>query len=341
LNPYKALPPECFWRTGVASQHPTTIERLYRKKFSITPQDRISTAGSCFAQHVANYLKRRGGNIVDVEPPPPGLSPRDARAYGYLTYSARFGNIYTIRSLLQLLDDAKSGTVRDADIWESEGRFYDGLRPAVEPKGLNSREEVREHRIKHLSHVLSMFHKTDVFVFTLGLTEAWLNSESGTTYPMCPGTIAGKFDAKIHKFHNFGFSEILADLRHIRSELKSLGPDMRFLLTVSPVPLTATASGKHVLVATTHSKSILRAVCGAISEEFPDVDYFPSYELITSPMSRGFFFESNLRSVTDAGVEAVMRVFFSEHSFKRAAPSPAPDPSVDIVCEERLLEAFA
>jgi len=324
----------------VASQHPTTIERLYRKKFSITATDRISTAGSCFAQHVAKYLKRRGGNIVDVEPPPPGLTPRDARAYGYRTYSARFGNIYTIRSLLQLIDDAKSGTVRDADIWESEGRFYDGLRPAVEPKGLNSPEEVREHRLMHLSHVMSMFRMTDVFVFTLGLTEAWVNGESGTAYPMCPGTIAGKFDPKIHKFHNFSFSEILADLQRIRSELKRLRPEMRFLLTVSPVPLTATASGKHVLVATTYSKSILRAVCGAVSEEYSDVDYFPSYELITSPMSRGFFFESNLRSVTEAGVESVMRVFFSEHPFKGAVPSPVSDAPVDVVCEERLLEAF-
>jgi len=32
----------------------------------------------------------------------------------------------------------------------------------------------------------------DLFVFTLGLTEAWLNARDGTVYPMCPGTIRGR-----------------------------------------------------------------------------------------------------------------------------------------------------
>ena len=36
-------------------------------------------------------------------------------------------------------------------------------------------------------------------------------------------------------------------------------PKLRILLTVSPVPLTATAGDDHVLLATTYSKSVLRA----------------------------------------------------------------------------------
>ncbi|RMH43080.1 MAG: GSCFA family protein, partial [Alphaproteobacteria bacterium] len=123
----------------------------------------------------------------------------------------------------------------------------------------------------------------------------------------------------------------------------------RYLVTVSPVPLTATASGQHVQVATTHSKSVLRAVCGELAQNLRAVDYFPSYEIITAPATRGIFYAPNLRSVTPAGVETVMRTFFAAHDPGGKAPGRAPDADArpatggenDVVCEEALLEAFA
>ena len=123
---------------------------------------------------------------------------------------------------------------------------------------------------------------------------------------------------------------------------------MRQLITVSPVPLTATASDQHVLVATMYSKSVLRAVAGQLYADHRDLDYFPSYEIIAAHPSRGFFFEGNLRSVSPAGVETVMRSFFSEHgggtSGRRKGRGGAPaaeGAGEDVVCEEILLEAFA
>ena len=95
--------------------------------------------------------------------------------------------------------------------------------------------------------------------------------------------------------------------------MQAYNPDLRFLVTVSPVPLTATATDEHVLVATTYSKSVLRSVAGALAMEFADIDYVPSYEIIASPWSKGAFYESNLRTVTAEGVSSVMRVFFAEH----------------------------
>src|SRR5690606_21748827 len=125
--------------------------------------------------------------------------------------------------------------------------------------------------------------------FTLGLTEAWENAETGVVYPTCPGVIAGTFSETKYRFVNYDFPQVLADMQEARALLKEINPEMKMLLTVSPVPLTATASGNHVLVATTYSKSVLRAVCGSMVETFDDVDYFPSYELIASPSARGFF----------------------------------------------------
>jgi hypothetical protein len=83
----------------VTEADPLTISDLYQKKFDISPTDRIATAGSCFAQHIATHLRQRGYNILDVEPPVPGMSRETAHKFGYALYSARYGNIYTSRQL--------------------------------------------------------------------------------------------------------------------------------------------------------------------------------------------------------------------------------------------------
>jgi hypothetical protein len=75
------------------------------------------------------------------------------------------------------------------------------------------------------------------------------------------------------------------------------------------VPLIATYENRHVLVSTTYSKSALRVVADAVSRNISGVDYFPSYEIIAGPQSRGRFFANDLRTVTPEGVEAVMDVF--------------------------------
>jgi hypothetical protein len=134
-------------------------------------------------------------------------------------------------------------------------------------------------------------------------------------------------------------------------EARPEGPS--FLLTVSPVPLTATNSGNHVLVATMESKSILRAVAGKVAREIENSSYFPSYEIINAPPYRASFFEPNMRSVTLHGVDQVMKTFFSGLSKefhvtppvnsergKHRLPPEAFQSQLDIKCEEELLAAF-
>lgn len=147
-----------------------------------------------------------------------------------------------------------------------------------------------------LAAIRKAIKESQRFVFTLGLTEGWINKTEGYTYAMCPGTLAGDFDPEEHLFKNFSFSEIRTDLVAALRAIREADPKIGFLLAVSPVPLTATASGEHVLVATTHSKSVLRGVAGEVSGKFGYVDYFPSYEIITAPAFRGMFYEPNMRS---------------------------------------------
>ena len=328
-SPYENLPSSAFWRPAVAEQSPWETG-IYRKRFEITRETKVATAGSCFAQHIATWMRRDGFNVLDVEPSPQFLRGKPLLSFGYGLYSARYGNIYTVRQLLQLAQESLGRFDPGDIVWAKGDQYIDALRPNVEPEGLPSPEIVRQHRADHLRQVALLLAKTDLFVFTFGLTEAWVHRELGTVYPTAPGTIAGTFSDDTFVFKNFTFSEIKADFVAFRELLKTLNANVKFLVTVSPVPLTATASGKHVLAATVYSKSVLRAVVGELYDEFDDVDYFPSYELIGTPFTRRSFYHDNLREVRKEGVETAMRNFWRsmEEQFSRPRRKKLLRPSI-------------
>jgi hypothetical protein len=127
---------------------------------------------------------------------------------------------------------------------------------------------------------------------------------------MCPGTVAGAFDGNVHQFRNLGYEECRDDLRRFCETVRSVNPQLRVLLTVSPVMLVASYESRGALQSSIASKSILRAVADACCSELEAVDYFPSFEIISGPQSRGMFYEANYRDVNSDGVALVMDVFF-------------------------------
>jgi hypothetical protein len=348
-HPYTGLPADRFWRTGVADLAPKDIAGLWQPKFAITPSTVIATAGSCFAQHFSRALRARGYSWRDFEPSPIGLPDDLAQAYHYGVFSFRTGNIYTPKMLRQWLTWAFDPSAQPSAIWQEGGRYYDPLRPAIEPSGFDSAAELHSARETTFAALRACVAQSDVFVFTMGLTEAWINRDAGFEYALCPGTGAGQFDAQRDGFVNHPYDDLLADLRASVQLMRGVNPQIKLLLTVSPVPLTATASGAHVLMASSQSKSVLRAVAVQACELGDYVDYFPSYEIITHPVFRGAFFAPNMRSVLPKGVDFVMQHFFSDQARAFGAPAAVSVPVIkdynsdedDLACEEAILSAFA
>ncbi len=313
-HPYETLPDDRFWRTAVANRDALEIEGLWKPKLAIGRRTRIVTAGSCFAQHFSKALVARRYRWLDFEPGPAGLTAEQRKDYHYGTFSFRTGNIYTPRMLLQWLTWALTDTNPPEVAWEKDRRFYDPFRPGVEPGGFVSVDEMLTSRAETLAAIAAAVKGAQVFVFTLGLTEAWQDTHLGVEYAVCPGTVAGRFDADRHVFMNHGFGALMGDMTAALRLLFRTNRRLQVLLTVSPVPLTATASGQHVLTATSHSKSLLRAMASELVTAQARVDYFPSYEIITHPVYKGRFFAPNLRSVLPDGVDHVMSHFFREQA---------------------------
>lgn len=351
-HPYKSMPDSAYWRRSVAAEG-AEVDPLMGDFPRIGPSDKVATAGSCFAQHVARHLAASGFTYLVTESAHPFIPEAAARAAGYGTYSARYGNIYTTLQLVQLFDRAYGSFAPEDDVWLApDGKHVvDPFRPTIQPGGFASEREMRADRAQHLARVREMFETLDLLVFTLGLTETWISRADGAAFPLCPGVAGGTFDPARHEFRNLRTADVRAQIEAFAARLRGVNPAARIILTVSPVPLAATASGNHVLPATIYSKSVLRAAAQEAAEDLAGVFYFPSYEIVTGPQARGRFFAEDLREVTEEGVEHVMRIFLRHATGGLAAPpDPAPEAAaadaydarvgewVETLCDEALLD---
>lgn len=339
-NPYRGIKDHQRWKTAVANPPADAVDPVVRTGFTLGRDTRVATAGSCFAQHIARALKGSGYSYFIAERSD-GLAEAEALARNFGIFSARYGNIYTARQLVQLFDRSEGTFVPAEPAWlRRDGRYVDPFRPQVEPDGFATEADVAAARDRHLAIVRRLWRELEVFVFTLGLTEAWCSTVDGAVFPLAPGVAGGAFDPAVHAFHNFTAAEVEADLLAFVAKLRTVNPAARIILTVSPVPLIATYEDRHALTSTTYSKAVLRVAADAVAAREPGVDYFPSYEIVTGAHARGAYFESDLRSVTDAGVDHVMRTFLRHYG-------EAPDLSgirreqaqnQDIVCDEEMIE---
>lgn len=345
-NPYSGLPDHAFWSRAVAGRAPDQVRPAARPGFGIRPSDRVATAGSCFAQHISRALTAKGYGYLVTEP-----GPEDQ---GYGVFPARFGNIYCARQLLQLFQRAYGLFEPEEKAWRTaDGRVVDPFRPRVQPGGFADEAAMRADRDTHLAAVRRMFEATDVLVFTLGLTEAWVSERDGAVFPLAPGVAGGPGDAAHIRPHNFTVEETVADLTTVIAMARAIRPGLRVLLTVSPVPLKATFEDRHVLVSTGYSKAVLRVAAGMVSDQTPGVDYFPSYEIVTGIQAGPGIWADDLRSVTPDGVSRVMAELARSYLDQAAgtevptaarAAAPTADQRAEqavlaqVICDEEAIE---
>ena len=215
-NPYQSKGPEQFWRSAVAALEPGDVAPIPVKRFSLSQGSRIATAGSCFAQNVAQTLRQlQGVEFLQTEPNDPGQP----------LFSAAYGNIYTVAQLRQLFEEAFSIRTPPPAAWlRNDDRWVDGYRPTVFEGGFASPEDVLQSRVQHLDAVRQMFTSCSVFVFTLGLTEGWRSEAGEAVFPMPPGIVTDRSPETNVRFHDYSYQEIFEDLAGFIGALRGVRP---------------------------------------------------------------------------------------------------------------------
>jgi hypothetical protein len=304
MHPYSEMPYSNFWKSAVAGQPVGLVDPMQNQpSFIIRKNDKVATMGSCFAQHVSKLIQDLDLNFLVTD------SDLGAKQDGVGIFSARYGNVYTVRQALQLIETARDGEFLNYEIWQTEKGFVDSLRPNAIPGNFSAKDKVIEDR-EHLRIAINkMISEMDVFVYTLGLTEGWLSKLTGQVYPIAPGVLAGDFNTSLHESYNDNYTLIRGQLKKFLDIIRTKNANCKIILTVSPVPLAATHGSQHILAANIYSKSILRVVAQEICATFDEVYYFPSYEIIVGLAQPGNYFQPNLREIYPRGIDHAMRVF--------------------------------
>jgi len=226
----------------------------------INYHDKLLMLGSCFSEHIAGRLSNLKFNVI---PQPLGIvfNP-DSLAKPFIQMFQ--GKTYTKKDLLF-----------QNDIWYS--KFHHGVFSDVDAGVLlelmNKTQADFEEGIKYAK-----------FLFiTLG--SAWV-------YRLKEG---GEIVANCHKIPQLNFTKELLDADMIVSiwtkilgQLKQLAPQLQVVLTVSPV--------KHLrdgVTENTVSKSMLLVAIHRLKLLYPDLTYFPAYELVNDDLRDYRFYEQD------------------------------------------------
>lgn len=330
-NPYISLPNSSFWKKHVV-EGDSIGELIPAKTFKIRPTDQIMTAGSCFAQNLGIYFR---------DSPKVSFVQAEALTDSDPVFSARYGNIYTTRQLLGLfLESITDSCDRNCAVQrEEDNQYVDIHRPFIHPRGFGVESEVAQARKSHISFTKQAFEKCDVFIFTLGLTECWIDNRTSRALPACPG-IYSAIPSSTYSFQLLDLEDVIKDMELFILGFTQLRPNVKIITTVSPVPLTATYTNRDVLSATLLSKSILRTACAILERDFECVYYFPSYEAVFNPFMPTLGYKDNLRSVRQSTIDNVMRqfekIYFSDQD--SSGLDLLRDAESDVICDDVEIE---
>jgi len=267
----------CRWPDGRVSED--RLEGLTKVSiqpgFTFTNKDKIFTIGSCFVREIEKYLYQLGFIIPALTVKIPADERISKTANDIL-------NKFSVHSMENELRWAFSGIgMNDEDFYlmAGEGKWHDAqmvhnLTPASLQRVIERRQIVTE--------LMRQVPECRVIVITLGLAEAWFDTKTGLYLNGMPPQAAIRRERDRFRLDVLAYDEIVASLERIHDILQENGhPDFKMLITVSPVPFKASFAGKDALIANTYSKSVQRAAAEAFAAHHANVDYFPSYEIVT------------------------------------------------------------
>ena len=105
-NPYSGLSAEHFWKPSVAQLSKQDVDPVLDRCPKSSLATRLLRPEAVSLNIFQRISSQLDFDFLDVEPAPSGVLPGAAAQWGYGLFSARYGNVYTARQLVQLLERA-------------------------------------------------------------------------------------------------------------------------------------------------------------------------------------------------------------------------------------------
>ena len=282
-------------------------------KLPLSRTDRFFCIGSCFARNIEEHLIYRNIAVESRRI----IAPRNeisARPNGLV-------NKYTTHAIAQELEWVVSPPERYGNlVLETETGWRDLLlAPTIAPV-TQARAEARRRYITE--DYFARLRSVDVVILTLGLNEVWRDNLLEIWLNAPPGLANVRREPHRFSVYSSDVPSNLGALETTHAHLKAINPNVRIIVTVSPVPMGVTFFEQDISVANTNSKSVLRSAAQTFADAHADVDYFPSYEMVTLS-DRAAAYGPDFLHVRNEMVEHVIETFFQTYGL--TAPRLEPD----------------
>jgi GSCFA family len=254
----------------------------FRTTFSIDPlpalmshPQRVLLVGSCFTTHIGQRLADGQFDVL--------LNP--------------FGTIYNPVSLAKCLvfDDNEADLNRFIFKHQGLWRHWDTHSELARPDRNAALSAIRD-----AAHTVQQYATSaDWLVLTLGSAHVYKWQPTGQIVANCHKIPAAQFREGL-----LSVSETVAALRSAIEVTRQQNPDIKVLLTVSPV--------RHLqrgAVNNTRSKAILTLACAELTETLRETYYFPAYELLHDDLRDYRFYDDDLVHPSAMAVDYIWEQF--------------------------------
>lgn len=246
--------------------------------FSLT--DRILTLGSCFADSIGAQLIRFKSQAL---PNPFGVIYNPHSIHKALRYSV-FNEAPLPGTFLQ-----HQGIHLNYD-------FHSEL------SSLHA-TDLQKNLVDRIGSVHHFLRDTRLVMITYGTAWVYERNDTHEIVANCH-----KQPSQIFTKSLLTQKKIIESFEGMYRDLKGFNPDIRIILTVSPVRHL-----KDTLELNSVSKSVLRIACHTLQEVFQGVEYFPAYEMLLDDLRDYRFYKSDMIHPSAEAEEYIWEQFASRY----------------------------
>jgi hypothetical protein len=249
-------------------------------KFKLSHSIKSVLIGSCFADNIGSRLKTC-------------KFPVEHNPFGVLY------NPVSIKTSLEILMDKKMFTESDLFFYNDQWISFNHYSAFSHPDKIECLRQINE-RIKNAAEFLK--NSSSLFI-TFGT--AWVYQFRET----------GKIVANCHKLPANKFKRFLLDLKDIVNgysefykKLKEFNPEIKIIFTVSPIRHWKDGAEMNQV-----SKSALILAIYELRKKFPEMHYFPGYEILMDELRDYRFYSNDMLHLSDVAIEYIWNKFVSTY----------------------------
>lgn len=258
----------------------TTI-LIEREAFALNYSDKILSMGSCFSEYLTNYLKHNGFSAMQ--------NP--------------FGVLYNPMSIVKALERLSCGPdYEESELFEYGG-LYGSFAHHTSFSGPDKKQVLKQIQ-DAFSKASSFMKQADCLLLTFGT--AWVYSLATT----------GKIVANCHKMptdlfvrRQLSVDEIVDYYTEFFQNLFENKPNMKVLMTVSPIRHFKDGAHENTL-----SKAVLHLAIDELTLRFPQIHYFPAYEILLDELRDYRFYAEDMMHPSSTALRYIWERF-SEYAF--------------------------